>query len=75
MKVSASGSRACHVNRMMLIGLILMGGTIRLGGLSAAGVAGARAAEFKLEPFTVLEYEGPLAFCLRMGQPVDLLKS
>ena len=72
MKVSAPGSRACHVNRMMLIGLILMGGTIRPGGLSAAGVAEAKAAEFKLEPFSVLEYEGPLAFRLRMGQPVML---
>lgn len=70
MKVSALSSRACHVNTMMLIGLILMGGTIRSGGLSAVGVAEASAAEFKLEPFSVLEYEGPLAFRLRMGQPV-----
>jgi len=54
----------------MLFASILVGGTLRPGGLPAAGATEAKAVEFKLEPFSILEYDGPLKYSLRMGQPV-----
>jgi hypothetical protein len=47
-----------------------MGGAIRPRGLSATGVTEAKAEVFKLEPFSILDYDGPLKYSLRMGQPV-----
>jgi len=72
MKAPNPNTRAYQVGRMILLSLILMGGTIRLGGLSAARATEAKAAEFKLEPFSILEYDGPLKYRLRMGQPVAI---
>lgn len=52
------------------MGLVLTLGTMGPTVVSTAGGTESRAAEFKLEPFSILAYDGPLKYSLRMGQPV-----